>query len=409
MTEPAGTILIVDDEPANLKVLSLVLQGEYRVRAARCGADALNALKTPPTPDLVLLDIMMPDMDGYDTLKKIHQQGWTNIPVIFVTALDDEVNEQHGLKLGAADYITKPIKAAIVRARVKTQLELKAARDHLEQQVEARTEQLSLANRELRQSYIETVRSFSVMLENRDPSLAGHAKRVADSGRRIGRKLGLSEKQCNDIVFAGLLSRIGTITLSKKILAKPVIALRKEERDELMICTIGAKQIFKNIPPLHEAANIIAHQFERYDGSGFPRRLIGEDIPVEARILSIARDFDLFLEGMIDSKKHDAQGGREYLKRKGGSYYDPRIVALYNSMIGRMTKSSRPIIEVGLVDIVEGMELAEVHFGSELFVRDTIASKELIEELGNVMHETGLYCSIKVRVRLSPESPDEQK
>ncbi|MEO5342804.1 MAG: response regulator [Gammaproteobacteria bacterium SHHR-1] len=393
------TLLIVDDEPANLRVLSLVLQGEYRVRAARSGQDALNLLETPPKPDVVLLDIMMPEMDGYATLRKIRDKGYSDLPVIFVTALDGELDEQRGLQIGAADYITKPIRPAIVRARIKTQLKLKEAREHLNRQVAKRTQELHEANNGLRQSLIETVRSFSIMLENRAPAMAGHSKRVADTARRVAAKLGLPERERNDIVFAALLSRVGAITLPSKILERPLMGLTKPERDELMIAVIRTRQIFRNIRPLVNASEIIANQFERYDGSGFPRRLVGEDIPLGARILAVCRDFDLYLEGMFDSKKHLVPEAKDFLRRKSGLFFDPNIAEIYSNMVGRMRKVTRPLFDVGLADVVEGQELAEVRFGDEIFVRDTLATKPLLRELQDVMNETGLYCAIKIRAK----------
>ena len=127
-----ATILIVDDEPANLAVLAWVLRPHYRVRAASSGEQALRAIASPPRPDLVLLDVMMPEMDGHAVITRLREDPATrDIPVIFVTALDDEINEERGLKLGAVDYIAKPVKPAVVLARVATQLELKLARDRL--------------------------------------------------------------------------------------------------------------------------------------------------------------------------------------------------------------------------------------------------------------------------------------
>ncbi|MDD4881606.1 MAG: response regulator, partial [Gallionellaceae bacterium] len=133
--EARQTVLIVDDEPANLAVLTQILQGQYRVRAARSGEQALRAATTSPRPDLVLLDIMMPDMDGYTVLGELRKHPEAKvIPVLFVTALSDEVSEERGLELGAVDYLTKPVKPAIVLARVRLHLELNAAHDALASQ-----------------------------------------------------------------------------------------------------------------------------------------------------------------------------------------------------------------------------------------------------------------------------------
>jgi putative two-component system response regulator len=394
-----ATILIVDDDPVNLRVLSFVLEKDYRVRAVINGEQAIRALQVGPKPDIILLDIMMPGVDGYGVLMRIRELGMEKIPIIFVTALDDEVNEQHGLRLGAADYITKPISGPIVLARIKTQLDLKAANDHLEDLVEKRTKELQQANQELRHSYVETARSFSLLLENRDPALAGHSKRVAECARRIAQKIKLPGKEINDILFAGLLSRIGTLTLPRKILIKPIMGLSKEERNELMISAIGVNKIFNNIPPLRNAVYIIANQYERFDGSGFPNGLQGNNIPIGARIIAVARDFDLLIEGMLDFKKHMVSSAKDYFNKKKGAYYDPEIVDIHNDLVGQAPKVTKPLIEIGLVNLVEGMDVAEVKFGEKVFLRNQFATKELIRELQTIIKETGLYCSIKVRAR----------
>ena len=171
-----ATILVVDDEPANLGVLNAVLQPYFRVRVARSGAEALRAVGTAPRPDLVLLDVMMPEMDGYTVLSKLRESPAScNLPVIFVTAMDSMESEQRGLELGAVDYITKPINPAIMLVRVRTQLELKVARDHLADQnarlevlVAERTEALKsaldhaeAAHAALKKSYFGTLMAIS--------------------------------------------------------------------------------------------------------------------------------------------------------------------------------------------------------------------------------------------------------
>jgi putative two-component system response regulator len=403
----ASTLLIVDDEPANLSVLSLVLKPHYQVLAARHGKLALELLQRPPRPDLVLLDIMMPEMDGYQVLAHMNQDpALSDIPVIFVTALDDDLSELKGLRHGAVDFITKPIKAPILLARVRAQLELKAARDHLEQLVAARTAELVAANQQLKQSYLETVRSFSVLIERRDPALAGHSRRVADGARRLARALKLSAAETQDLVFAGLLSRIGTISLPERLLTRPWLLLGKEDRAELVRQIISAQKVLDKLPPLREAARLIANQFEHQDGSGFPNHLMADQIPLGARILAVARDFDLLISGKFDQRSYSPEEAKSYLLRRAGSHYDPVLVNLYTEFgIPPPRQESRPIVEAGLADLVEGMELAEVSFGSRVYLRDTIATKAMIQELQKAMQETGEYCAIKVRVhRMAPDT-----
>lgn len=174
-----ATLLIVDDEPANLAVLSQVLQPTYRVRAANSGAQALRAARTAPRPDLILLDVMMPGMDGHAVLAKLRENPATrDIPVIFVTALEGELDEERGLKMGAVDYIAKPVKPAIVLARVATQLELKQARDRLAEQntwLEAEVSRRMLENQLIQDV---SIHALGYLAETRDPETGNHIHRT---------------------------------------------------------------------------------------------------------------------------------------------------------------------------------------------------------------------------------------
>ncbi len=401
MSEKA-TILIVDDEPANLKVLTTVLQGEYRVRAAKSGQQALETMGQDPRPDLVLLDIMMPEMDGFQVLGKMREDPvLRDVPVIFVTALDDEGNEQQGLNAGAVDYITKPIKTPLVLARVRSHLALKAARDHLEIEVEKRTQELADANYQLKVNYFETVRVFSRLIEQRDAALAGriNARRIAENARQVARELEEKGNEEQSVVFAALLSRVGTLGLPNRVLTTPIFSLSPEERCELYDAIIESCRLLEKIPPLVEAALVIENQFERFDGSGYPHGKSGDEIPLGARILAVARDFHLLREGMIDPRRYGLEETLDYMKRKAGSFYDPEIVQLSNQLNRNPVSRSRPVVGVGLDDIVVGMELAEVTLGDQIFCRDTMATQEIIDELKMTVFETGESCAIKVRTR----------
>ncbi len=401
MSEKA-TILIVDDEPANLKVLTTVLQGEYRVRAAKSGQQALEAMGQDPRPDLVLLDIMMPEVDGFQVLGKMREDPvLRDVPVIFVTALDDEGNEQQGLNAGAVDYITKPIKAPLALARVRSHLALKAARDHLEIEVEKRTQELANSNYQLKVNYFETVRVFSRLVELREATFAKrvNVRLIAENARRISRELEMEGSEEQSVVFAALLSRIGTISLPERMLATPILLLSTVERHELINAIIGACALIDKVPPLAKAAVVISNQFERFDGSGYPHGKSGEDIPLGSRILAVARDFVLLRDGMIEQRRYVLDEILAYMKKKAGSFYDPEIVQLSNQLNWCSDSKPRPIFEAGLADVVVGMELAEVKFGDSVFCRDTIATEKVISELLELTLETGEYCAIKVRAR----------
>jgi putative two-component system response regulator len=213
------------------------------VRAARSGEQALRAAASEPRPDLVLLDVMMPEMDGYAVLARLRQEPATAAtPVIFVTALADIDNEQKGLDLGAVDYLSKPLSPAILLARVRVQLELKAARDALasqnallEAKVQARTAELERAlaaqqqaHEQLRQTFFSMVQVFASLLELRGSGLAGHARRVTEVARRIGKRIGLEGKEFQEMVVAAILHDIGKMILPDHLLDCPLEQMTAE-------------------------------------------------------------------------------------------------------------------------------------------------------------------------------------
>ena len=224
------TILIVDDTPQNLTILGELLQPHYRVRAANSGERALRAASLQPRPDLILLDVMMPEMDGYAVMQRLHTDAATsNIPVIFVTAMHDAESEEHGLELGAVDYITKPINPAIVLARVRTHLELKHARDRLAVENEwlgsegARRMSENLLIQDL------SVRALACLSEARDNETGLHIVRTQTYVELLARHLenhdrfreALSGEHLGRIVKAAPLHDVGKVGVPDSILLKP--------------------------------------------------------------------------------------------------------------------------------------------------------------------------------------------
>ena len=184
------TILIVDDTPENLTVLGELLQPTYRVRAANSGRRALQIALTSPTPDLILLDVMMPDMDGYDVLAELRAAPATQkIPVIFVTAMDSTDDEEHGLYQGAVDYITKPIRPSIVLARIRTQLELKQARDILSDQNSYLEAEVARRMRENQLIQEVSIHALARLAETRDPETGKHLRRTQEYVLTLARGL----------------------------------------------------------------------------------------------------------------------------------------------------------------------------------------------------------------------------
>jgi len=302
---PPSTILVVDDSPENVTVLSGVLRPDYRVRVATEGVKALAIIESDEPPDLVLLDVMMPGMSGFEVCAKIKANpARRDIPIIFVTALGEGEDERHGLELGAIDYLTKPISPTIVRARVKNHLELKHARSalarhnaDLEAKVAERTAALVHANQELKHSYLETIDLAYGLMNEADDFLGNHCKRVAFYARAIAEQLGFDEEAAFDVHVAALLHDIGLIGLHDA-------DLRHLFQRSTPSSAADGSYWAHPVPPrvlstserfAHTAA-IIAGHHENLDGTGFPDRLTGESIPLGSRILAAADRWDVFAQ-----------------------------------------------------------------------------------------------------------------
>jgi len=360
------TILIVDDEPANLSVLSQLLDHHFRVCACTSGEQALKAVLKEPRPDLVLLDVMMPEMDGYTVLEKLKNDPETmDIPVIFVTSLDDELDEQQGLRLGAVDYITKPIKPAVMLARVNAHLELKEGRDRLKNQnvwLEA-----EVARRTEENTFIQDVslRVMAGLAETRDSDTGDHIARTQAYVETLARELQshpdlaaeLDEISLARIVKAAPLHDIGKIGIPDEILLKPG-ELSAEEWDIMKShpC-IGGDAIRRAIDralaagdgderdpkpeslEFLEIARIIAkHHHERWDGTGYPDGLSAKEIPLPARLMALADAYDaLTMDRVYRTSMKPDEAARTILEEKG-KHFDPDIVDAFQRARGSFEK-----------------------------------------------------------------------
>lgn len=280
-------ILIVDDNSTNIDLLVKTLNNDYRLGIAKNGQKAL-AYAEKHLPDLILLDIMMPEMNGYEVCKRLKALPATkNIPVIFITALTETGHKTEGFKVGGVDYITKPFYTAEVMARVKTHLSIEKMRAELnthnlilEQKVEEKTAQLQ-------KMLTATIRTMAIMVETRDPYTAGHQQRVAQLACAIANKMGLSKDRINCIRIAGTLHDVGKIRIPTSILNRPG-KLLPVEFEMLKIHPRVGHDILKNIPSAQPFAQIVLQHHEKLDGSGYPDGLKGKDILLESKILTVA-------------------------------------------------------------------------------------------------------------------------
>jgi putative two-component system response regulator len=413
-TDAKPTLLIVDDQPENLAVLSALLQPHYLVRAARSGQQALRAVATTPRPDLVLLDVMMPEMDGHEVLGKLREAPANrDIPVIFVTAMDAPENEQRGLELGAVDYITKPINPAIVLARVRTQLELKAARDalagqnaRLEGLVAERTQALKLAlekteatNIALKKSYFGTLMAIGALAELRGASIGEHSRRVADLSRRLAGDLGMGAAETQDVFVAALLHDIGKIGFTDELLRKPVNSMNVEQAALYRQHPALAADALGKIQSLAEIAAIVRCHHEHYDGSGFPEGRSGLEIPLGARIISAVSDYDDFRSGALTTTPMSKKESRRYLIEGRGHRYDPEVIDRLEPLLDFDESDEIDEIRVTAGHLQEGMLLTRdvMHpDGFLLLSKGTVMDRRQIDQLASAEKNAGRSSDIYV-------------
>lgn len=340
-----ATILIVDDLPENLLILSDLLSPQYRVLAAPSGERCLRILATQALPNLILLDVMMPGMDGYAVLKHLQANPATrNIPVMLLTALSDTASEELGFQLGAADYIIKPLKPAVVLARVRTQLEAKQARDGLKNQNIALEAEIirRMAENDLTQQV--SIRALAHLAETRDPETGNHILRTQGYVQLLAQKLQDHPRFCDILSprYIALLSRsaplhdIGKVGIPDHILLKP----GKLSPDEWTMMKTHAKlgsdaieQAERDIEqPLAflTLAKEIAHwHHEKWDGSGYPDGLAGDDIPLSARLMMLADVFDALISERVYKIALPYETARGMIEAGIGTHFDPDIALTF--------------------------------------------------------------------------------
>ncbi|MBK9160084.1 MAG: response regulator [Nitrosomonadales bacterium] len=321
-----GNILAVDDTPASLRLLTDLLKNEgYEVRSAINGELALHAALEAP-PDLMLLDIRMPGMDGYEVCRRLKaEDSLRDIPVIFVSAASEMDEKLMGFRVGAVDYVTKPYQRAELVARVSTHMELHQLRDHLEETIQTRTSQLLESEKRLRGSLLSSIEALASMVEFRDPYTAGHQRRVATLADEIAKGMGLDPNQTEGIKLAAIVHDVGKIQVPAEILSMP---RRLSELEFGLIKThsqIGY-DILKSIDFPWPIAQIVWQHHERMDGTGYPQGLKGEDILLEARIIGVAD----VVEAMFSHRPYRPGLGigaaMEELLNHRGTMYDPAVV-----------------------------------------------------------------------------------
>ncbi|HEV7797270.1 MAG TPA: HD domain-containing phosphohydrolase [Pyrinomonadaceae bacterium] len=332
--DPSSRILIVDDEPEITAILSDLFFGKYDCTTAGSAEQAL-ALLGSRKYELVVSDITMPGMSGLDMIPHV-RSSFPNTVVVMISGMQTVESAIDALRLGAFDYVMKPFDLRQVEAVVKRALEhqdLIVAKqryeDHLEELVEQRTAALDQALNSLEDAYRSTLKALTAALETRDLETHGHSERVVSYSMRLGREYGLDSKRTKSLEFGSLLHDIGKIGVPDLILRKPA-KLTPEEWVLMREHPLHGQQILRGIAFLEGAARVVAQHHEKWDGSGYPLGLSGEEIDVCARIFSVADAFDAITSNRVYRKGKPYQAAAQELDEWAGKQFDPKVVEAFH-------------------------------------------------------------------------------
>jgi putative two-component system response regulator len=337
-----STILIVDDGPDNLAVLGELLRPYHRVLVANSGETALQVAAQTPPPDLILLDIMMPGMSGFEVLQRLAASPLTcTIPVIFTTAMNASESEEQGLALGAVDYITKPLRPAIVLARVRTHLELKHARDRLKSDNTFLEDELDRRMQDNLAIQEVTIRALARLAETRDNETGNHLLRTQAYVRALASRVSahprfsdeLDEASIDQMARSAPLHDIGKVGIPDSVLLKPGKLTPQEWVVMKTHAKLGADAIERAVADTHQpmkfltyARQIALHHHERWDGSGYPDGLAGDAIPLAARLMAVADVFDAMISRRVYKQAMPFERVRDEMAAQRGAHFDPDLL-----------------------------------------------------------------------------------
>ncbi|BBO99721.1 two-component system response regulator [Sulfuriferula nivalis] len=410
------TILFVDDEANILSALKRLFRPfGYRIFTAESGAAGLEVM-AHESVDLVVSDMRMPEMNGAQFLEKT-RENWPDTVRILLTgyaeigATIDAINKGRIYR-----YISKPwedndiiltVKQALdtkLLEREKNRLEaliraqneeLKNLNATLEERVKARTEEvrqtmgfLEVSHDKLKKSFITSIRVFSNLIEMREGRMAGHSRRVADMARAIAQRMGMTDAEVQDIFLAALLHDVGKIGLSDRLIEKSFSSLTSEERTEVVKHPAKGEAALMALEQLHGAAKFIRGHHERFDGQGYPDKLAGLAIPLGARILAVANDYDSVQLGTILNKHLSQQEAIAYIQEGRSNRYDPAVV---DAFLGKMAQIAtdlpdpKPEMMLNSGQLQSGMKLSRdmMGGGNLLLSKDYVLDAQLIAQIKN--------------------------
>jgi response regulator RpfG family c-di-GMP phosphodiesterase len=426
--QPAATLLCVDDEANIVSALKRLFRPHgYRVLTAQSGAEGLSILAQQPV-DLVISDMRMPEMDGAQFLEQVCARSPECVRILLTGYADVDSTVAAINKGEIYRYLSKPwndhevllvVRHAIERRQLEREnrrledltrrqnVDLKQLNEGLEALVEQRTvemrralDSLAEANGKLKSGFLTSIKVFSNLIELREGREAGHSRRVADLARRMAQRLAMSQAEIQDVMLAGLLHDVGKIGLPDVSIEKPESQMNAEELAQLKKHPARGEAALMALDQLRGVAALLRSHHERFDGQGYPDGLSGLMIPLGARILAVANDFDALQLGLMTARRHDAAEARAFIRQAAGKRYDPNVVAAFLDLVG--TPEAAPPREITLAprDLQPGMALTRDLISREgvlLLAAEYILNEALIKQFLEFERATGERLTVNVR------------
>jgi len=410
--EPIATLLFVDDEPNILNALRRLFRPHgYRILTAGSGPDGLAILDSEAV-DLVVSDMRMPEMSGAEFLAEVRTRKPDAVRIL-LTGYADMQSTIAAINAGEIfRYVSKPwedhdillvVRQGLERQHLEQEkrrlealtaqqnAELKQLNNSLEAKVQARTEALQRAmlalehaHDRLKRNFITSVHTFAHLLEMRAGGMAGHSRRVADLSRNIGVKLGMNDNELQDLVFAALLHDIGKIGLPDYLLEKPFTTLNNDERAQVMKHPALGQAALIGLDRLKTAAQLVRSHHERFDGQGYPDHLAGFAIPLGARILAVANDYESLQNGTLVAQRLTHAKAHALIVEGRGKRYDPAVVDAFITVMSSLGQTPPPERELTSAQLSAGMTLSRDLIGKDgmlLLARDYVLDSGLIEQM----------------------------
>lgn len=341
MNGKKAKILVVDDEDRNLRLMeAMLIHMGCEVILARDGEDAIDKVERIP-PDVILLDVMMPKMDGFEVARRLKENEQSKIiPIVMVTALRELEDRVKALDAGADDFLSKPVDLVELRARVRSLLKVKAYNDHmlnyqkkLEAEVELRTDQLNRAFDRIKLASLDTVYRLSRAAEYRDEDTGAHIQRMSHYAAAVARKMGLAERVVENILYASPMHDVGKIGIPDNVLLKPGKLDSTEWEIMKQHTLIGSRILEGAKPGFLELARVIAlTHHEKWDGTGYPQGLKGSKIPSAGRIVAISDVFDALTSKRPYKEPFSLEKSFTIIQEGKGLHFDPDIVEAFFSI-----------------------------------------------------------------------------